>query len=234
MPKRKYTCAYCGKDFERYASQVSRPERVFCSNSCQAKANNKGKSNPRYKSGIHCESSKCGCGREKDYRAKQCAVCSHRSFPMSGEVRVTLQEMKRAVEGSRSFLEASKKIGVSRSTLKENADRLHWGTSHMCVSCVRPYTPDKVFKVCLKSVSHQAIKGLLLSMGLKGGKCEECGTGDVWGGKPLTIQLHHKNGNNLDNRIENLQMLCPNCHSQTPTDKGRKMKGKKRVKRVKG
>ncbi len=47
-------------------------------------------------------------------------------------------------------------------------------------------------------------------------KCS-CGQGSEWNGKPLRLQIEHKNGNNLDNRPNNLEYLCPNCHTQTPT-----------------
>lgn len=46
--------------------------------------------------------------------------------------------------------------------------------------------------------------------------CEDCGL-DEWNGKPIKLQVHHINGNHYDNRLENLQILCPNCHSQTDT-----------------
>jgi hypothetical protein len=42
-----------------------------------------------------------------------------------------------------------------------------------------------------------------------------------WFGKPVTLQLEHRNGNSSDNRIENLELLCPICHSQTDTYAGR-------------
>jgi 5-methylcytosine-specific restriction endonuclease McrA len=47
-------------------------------------------------------------------------------------------------------------------------------------------------------------------------RCQECGLTE-WLGEPLTVQIDHINGVRTDYRLENLRMLCPNCHSQTET-----------------
>lgn len=49
-------------------------------------------------------------------------------------------------------------------------------------------------------------------------RCENpnCGISD-WNGQPIKLEIHHINGDHYDNRLENLQLLCPNCHSQTDT-----------------
>lgn len=47
-------------------------------------------------------------------------------------------------------------------------------------------------------------------------KCENCNRSE-WEEQPIPLQIHHINGDHFDNRIENLQVLCPNCHSLTDT-----------------
>jgi 5-methylcytosine-specific restriction endonuclease McrA len=72
----------------------------------------------------------------------------------------------------------------------------------------RPYTKR----------SH--LKQRLIEEGMLENRCAYCGLTE-WRGRPLTMQLHHKNGVGKDNRIENLELLCANCHSQTDTYGGR-------------
>jgi len=71
------------------------------------------------------------------------------------------------------------------------------------------------------SGSH--LKKRLIREGLLQNKCQVCGI-HQWMGSNLSLQLDQINGKNSDNRIENLRLLCPNCHSQTPTFAGRKLK----------
>jgi DNA-binding CsgD family transcriptional regulator/5-methylcytosine-specific restriction endonuclease McrA len=67
---------------------------------------------------------------------------------------------------------------------------------------------------------RENLKLRLVKEGLKESRCERCGLGE-WRGLPLSLALHHINGDRLDNRLENLELLCPNCHSQTSTFSGR-------------
>jgi uncharacterized membrane protein len=57
-------------------------------------------------------------------------------------------------------------------------------------------------------------------------RCNSCGI-DSWMGKPISLELEHKDGNHFNDVRENLEALCPNCHSQTPTFRGRNIKNKK-------
>ena len=63
----------------------------------------------------------------------------------------------------------------------------------------------------------QRVKLRLIKAGLLEDICSCCGSGPEWQGESLTLQLDHVNGNARDWRFENLRVLCPNCHSQTPT-----------------
>lgn len=65
------------------------------------------------------------------------------------------------------------------------------------------------------------IKKRLFAVGLLKNQCYECGQLPVWNNKPLVLQLDHLNGDHYDNRIENLRILCPHCHTQTRTFGGR-------------
>ena len=48
-------------------------------------------------------------------------------------------------------------------------------------------------------------------------KCADCGIGPEWLGKPMTLEVDHINGDWSDDRLENLRLLCPNCHAVTST-----------------
>ena len=71
------------------------------------------------------------------------------------------------------------------------------------------------------------LKKRLFAAGLKKTHCEKCG----WAKKSLDgripLELDHRNGDRYDNRLSNLRVLCPNCHSLQPTHRGRNIKNKR-------
>lgn len=102
-----------------------------------------------------------------------------------------------------------------------------------------PYKPDGVkgklsieeYLVKGSTISIPKLRERLLKEGLKEHKCEnpECGLSE-WHNLPIPLQLHHINGDRTDNRLENLQLLCPNCHALTDNYCGRKLKKVKEAK----
>jgi len=66
------------------------------------------------------------------------------------------------------------------------------------------------------------LKKRLFDAGIKARRCESCGLAS-WQGRDIPLTLHHVNGDRHDNRLENLQILCANCHGQTDTWSGRNL-----------
>lgn len=76
-----------------------------------------------------------------------------------------------------------------------------------------------------KPVKSATLREKLIEEGILHRKCVICGIESEWNRKPITLQLDHISGDNTDNRLENLRILCLNCHSQTPTYCRRKSGG---------
>lgn len=88
-------------------------------------------------------------------------------------------------------------------------------------------TPIEELLVAGRPRGRDHLKRRLLKAGLKEERCERCGL-NTWRDEPLRVTLHHINGDGYDNRLENLEFLCPNCHSQTSTYGGRNGHRRKR------
>lgn len=76
------------------------------------------------------------------------------------------------------------------------------------------------FKYGYKINKALALKALI---NLRGRKCEKCGLQE-WLETPIALEIHHIDGDQLNNTIDNLQLLCPNCHATTNNWRGRAKK----------
>ena len=92
--------------------------------------------------------------------------------------------------------------------------------------CIIKYKIEDILVENSSYTANSKLKDRLIKEGFKQNICEICGQKPFHNGKELVLQLHHINGNHQDNRLENLQILCPNCHSQTDNYARRNIKKK--------
>jgi hypothetical protein len=93
----------------------------------------------------------------------------------------------------------------------------------------------KLSDILIENGTHTTrhIKDRLYKEGLKQRICEKCGQGEIWNGEKMSLILDHKNGVRNDHRLENLQIVCPNCNATLPTHcRGHKQLDNKKNKEI--
>ena len=149
----------------------------------------------------------------------------------------TIEEFKIAVEESYSISQALMKLGLSPrggnyKVFKKFQKLYNIDTSHFTGQGHMKGKKNNTLTKCLSEIlvkdceySSNKLRKRLIEEGIKEHKCECCGLTE-WLGEPIPLELDHIDGDHYNNLIENLKILCPNCHAKTPTYRGRNKKNK--------
>lgn len=126
-----------------------------------------------------------------------------------------LEQIKIWEQNRVPLAEVARLLHIKYDTLKKHLNRLNIAYQ---VNPNRKGIPHKearlpIEKVLQSNNSNSSKRIRLIQEGYKEGKCECCGL-DIWMGKPIPLELHHKDFNHYNNSLDNLQILCSNCHMQ--------------------
>lgn len=129
-------------------------------------------------------------------------------------------EIQRYYDEGHSYAECQRRFKFSSATWSKAIER---GALRVDDRKAQKLTISQLYE---KQRRRCVIRRVLLREGVLEKRCAVCGI-DSWLGQPLSLHLDHINGIATDHRIENLRMLCPNCHSQTDTYGGRNLRLRK-------
>jgi hypothetical protein len=153
---------------------------------------------------------------------------------MPRRVRFTEEEARAAVAASRSYSDVLRALGMraaggNHATIKKYVAQWGISTAHFdpagirreCLARANRPRPLEEVMVEHSTYSRASLKERLLREGLKLPVCEICGQDETWRGRRMSMILDHINGVADDHRLENLQIVCPNCAATLDTHCGR-------------
>ena len=147
--------------------------------------------------------------------------------------RYTYDDVIKAVEKSKSIANVLRLVGLKakggnyrtmkKFILDNNIDTTHFtGQGHNVGENYKRLTeiiPIEYYLVDGLMYSSYNLKQRLINEGIKQHRCENCNL-DSWLDKKIPLELHHIDGNHFNNKLDNIQILCPNCHANTPNYRG--------------
>lgn len=144
--------------------------------------------------------------------------------------RWTDEQLTEAVKSCQTMSDVLRHLGLSVSpgnfnSVNKHVARLSLSKSHFSGKAHGKSRPGRVETKDLlqknSGIGSTKLKVRLLQEGLLKERCVRCGLGPLWQGERLCLQLDHINGDPTDNTLDNLRILCPNCHAQTSNFRGK-------------
>ena len=146
----------------------------------------------------------------------------------------TKEILEPLIKESYSWSEVARKLNVSFNTgtqthikkrsIDFNLDFSHFTGRAWNKGMTFIPKPNEEYFIKNGNINSNRVRIQLFKRGLKEKRCEKCGLTE-WNNQPIPLEVDHINGIYNDNRIENLRILCPNCHAQTPTYKSKNIQG---------
>lgn len=176
-------------------------------------------------------SNKCGPGRKLDNG-------NHVCYDYIMSTRYTEEQLREAVRTSYSLMQVLAKVGLAKAggnhyNMKIKLEKLEIDTSHFLGQAInrgkidsKRKSPEQILIILPKGSQRAKLPQLRRALAESGvdHQCSICYNNGEWQGQKLVLEIDHINGEWLDNRLENLRYLCPNCHSQQPTQHRNKIK----------
>lgn len=139
-------------------------------------------------------------------------------------VKISNNEFAEIIKQSHSIRQVLKKLNVSPRggnyiVFKKRVEKLNIDTSHFKGQGWRSgkHVPKRNIHEYLSNkvpIGSYRLRNRLIKEKMIENKCQQCNL-TSWLGKSISLELHHIDGNVLNNNLNNLELLCPNCHSLT-------------------
>ena len=129
-------------------------------------------------------------------------------------MKIEKEKFIEVINSSKTMAEAARNLNIHYKTLKSYAQQLGVFNPNQSGKGTQKYQ-TKIEDILSNKIeiNRSNLKSRLIKEKILKYECNICRNNGSWNNKSLSLELHHKNGISNDNSLDNLQFLCPNCHS---------------------